>query len=750
MLTSARSSLAMAIRPAIIAVGLIGLGWTVNADPAWQDAVDETVAAACATRGLTAKYPIVVRPMAEFEGGYTAGLGSVVWEDHHAEQWRNGWCAVGVYCAKPPTTSASDAEDPRSPLEGPSGLFDAERNVLFVRSVDSLAARGTVAHEATHALQYQNFPSLLAIRSWFNRDLSAAVNAATEGDAHIIGASLDATKRLDICLMDPAKPGAAAARLWQWHPQAVWAHEAFPHVFGPEMALRRWLDAGSAGADDLLRNPPLSTREVLNPELPGTVDFIALPDDLLTAALAKRDCAVGLTNTVGALGIWGLLAEHGEADASDTVAPALVDHWLGDRFAHGSCPGAGDDELAWVIRWRTAHAASQFVERYRAIAESVAAVGGVLTAPPMPFQHERTVVVVTPGVQDTVAALAEARVRTFTRFRDWIASGCFPQSECYIDTPPAETDGSHLCSQKAGQEPSAGEREGPAPRMEEPSAGEREGPAPRMEEPSAGEREGPAPRMEEPSAGEREGLALAWKNPQRGSAKDLPLVQKEPVSIKWLDRVRKTRSSAAERDDLQTAADTLSDFCVANWLDNEDIALACAAASSGVRNWLQRDCIGSPAPESSPPANIEAEATETVSELWPKFPKRFGIPLAERRAASNGLAGLLALNHRATVIHVGHLPTVRRPRGHHSPATPKIGDVGMRSGGQPRTWRTRHMDLSFGAWIDRQRAGTASLPVELARRSARPPALRRARRLDLADAMGERGVGPPTRIAVAA
>ena len=49
------------------------------------------------------------------------------------------------------------------------------------------------------------------------------------------------------------------------------------------------------------------------------------------------------------------------------------------------------------------------------------------------------------------------------------------------------------------QEPSAGEREGPAPRKEEPSAGEREGPAPRMEEPSAGEREGPAPRMEEPA-----------------------------------------------------------------------------------------------------------------------------------------------------------------------------------------------------------------------------------------------------------
>ena len=63
------------------------------------------------------------------------------------------------------------------------------------------------------------------------------------------------------------------------------------------------------------------------------------------------------------------------------------------------------------------------------------------------------------------------------------------------------------------EEPSAGEREGTAPRMEEPSAGEREGLAPRKKEPSAGEREGPAPRMEEPSAGEREGLALRTEEP---------------------------------------------------------------------------------------------------------------------------------------------------------------------------------------------------------------------------------------------
>ncbi len=63
-------------------------------------------------------------------------------------------------------------------------------------------------------------------------------------------------------------------------------------------------------------------------------------------------------------------------------------------------------------------------------------------------------------------------------------------------------------------EPSAGEREGLAPRMKEPSAGEREGLAPRMKEPSAGEREGLAPRREEPSAGEREELAPRTEQPQ--------------------------------------------------------------------------------------------------------------------------------------------------------------------------------------------------------------------------------------------
>ena len=89
---------------------------------------------------------------------------------------------------------------------------------------------------------------------------------------------------------------------------------------------------------------------------------------------------------------------------------------------------------------------------------------------------------------------------------------------------------------RSAVEPSAGEREGRAPRKKEPSAGEREGRAPRKKEPSAGEREGRAPRKKEPSAGEPEGpvprtselreLADWWTEAQELDADDL--VQRLP------------------------------------------------------------------------------------------------------------------------------------------------------------------------------------------------------------------------------
>ena len=437
----------MPIRKLFLCAGLVGLVCTANAASPNHAVVEETVATACALRGLTAKRPIVVRPMSEFAGGYTPGLGDVVWEESEAERWRAGWCAKGIYCAGRDPMAAHGAKHSRL------GLYDLEQDVVFVRNPGAPASLGTVAHETVHALQHQNFPAALSVpHPWDNRDLHAAVNAATEGDAHLIGRWFQPSERGLLC-HGARTARTVALRRWQWRPQAYSAHEEFAHVFGPALALRQWLEAGVAGVNDLVRNPPLATRDVLKDGRPRPVDFIALPEDPTGPALAKRGCEVGLTNTVGALGIWGLLALHD--DASDETAPALIDQWLGDRFVHVACPGERDDELAWLTRWRSAEAAREFAARYRTMAASILDAGSVLTAAPAPFQFGRVVVIITPGLQPALNDLLATEVQTFADFDSWMASGCFPHGECDFGAqpaPPAAGEFQGACAQQAGEE----------------------------------------------------------------------------------------------------------------------------------------------------------------------------------------------------------------------------------------------------------------------------------------------------------
>ena len=113
------------------------------------------------------------------------------------------------------------------------------------------------------------------------------------------------------------------------------------------------------------------------------------------------------------------------------------------------------------------------------------------------------------------------------------------------------------------QEPSAGEREGRAPRMSEPSAGEREGLAPRMQEPSAGEREGLAPRMQEPSAGEREGVTprrepkLPTEDPLYPSSDGLPLAENDWQLTAILGALDVLRGHFEDHPDVYVSGDLL-------------------------------------------------------------------------------------------------------------------------------------------------------------------------------------------------
>ena len=393
-------------------------------DNAWRGKVAETISATCAMRGLDLKAPLKVLPMDAFQGGYTPGIGSVTWEADHARMWREGWCALGVYCAR-----ASASDDARSAEPGfarPAGLYDPDKNVLFVRDVTDSRAAATIAHEAVHALQHQHFPALRAIHLWRNRDLAAAANSAIEGDAHVVGWSFDPARRTMLCSMDPERATATHASWWQWKPEGLSALEAFPHVFGTEPALREVLAHGRTAMDRVLREPPLSTLAVLKPALAETaIDFIRLPEHL-----PPDRCTAGLRNTAGVVGIWGLLRQHGDAEAKAESLPALLEAWRGDRFVHLSCPGDHDDELAWLTHWQTPEAAAAFAARYRAIAGALPPYGGVLGSVPAPVVAGRTVTIVTAGLRDATSQISQAEVKAFSRFGEWVGADCFPDDTC--------------------------------------------------------------------------------------------------------------------------------------------------------------------------------------------------------------------------------------------------------------------------------------------------------------------------------
>ena len=400
----------------------------------------------CAVRQLTFRWPVRVRPMAEYDGGYTAGVGNIAWRRGHAETWRAGWCAVGVYCAPPAASGAT----PGHALNTPRGLYSHPRATLYVRDpgVDA-QTRAAVAHEVVHALQYQNFPALNAAHLWFNRDLSAAVDAAVEGDAHLVGWSFNPERRRHLCSVDPAKVEQVHREWWRWTPHAVTALEGFPHVFGPGFVLRRLLAAGTSGVDALLRDPPLSSLAVLRRQR-RAVDFVALPPKLARRA-AGKDCQPGLANTVGVVGIWGLLAQH-EGAVTASALPAFLSQWAGDRFVHVVCDGEANDELAWLTRWRSTAAAAEFARRFAAVAHAAAKHGGVLGEPARAVARGPLALVATGGLASAANALFDSPARTFERYADWIAADCFPHGchdEAEVAADARRTNGEFPCATAA-------------------------------------------------------------------------------------------------------------------------------------------------------------------------------------------------------------------------------------------------------------------------------------------------------------
>ncbi|HXX46777.1 MAG TPA: hypothetical protein VEN47_01025 [Myxococcota bacterium] len=319
-----------------------------------------------------------------------------------------------------------------------AGLYSPKRNTLFVSDemrgpLKSFLLDPIVVHELTHALQDQHFPDTLHLMLDLENedDVVRALSGTVEGDASITmfgalpgGAKAEtvevADQLRDSMLAELSKPDSDIGRA----PRLLAVGLVFPYAYGTVAAAHLYERNGNAGLDSALRDPPLSTVQVLNPGIRARIDFIRLPLDELRADPGTAACTQGQANVAGPLTVRVLLEATQKGDALER----LVSAWRGDRFVRLDC---GDKwELVWLTRWDTAESAQRFAAAYGARAAEIA--GRTRLSGPVALTVSGTsALAVTPGLRGRADELLHAsEIRGYTDFRAWLADGCFPEQGC--------------------------------------------------------------------------------------------------------------------------------------------------------------------------------------------------------------------------------------------------------------------------------------------------------------------------------
>jgi hypothetical protein len=283
------------------------------------------------------------------------------------------------------------------------GLYDNRTKHMYV--VSKGGAIGPLeefiyAHEYTHALQDQAF-DIGAIKGTATdqTDRSYARSALLEGDATLL-MTLWAQRYLTPAQLGQIGSGAdpASQEVLDRMPAILKDPLMFPYLNGIQLALGAFTGGGYAGVDDLFRNPPDSTEQVLHAdklasrEQPVAVSF---PDDL--AARLGEGWKVSLQDTLGELLLEIILRDGGASKTKDAAAG-----WGGDRVALLEGPG-GQKAVVLDTSWDTANDAAEFAT---ALGPTVEKLKGMGRSPTVLRPAENRVVLVTAESADTMGRVA--------------------------------------------------------------------------------------------------------------------------------------------------------------------------------------------------------------------------------------------------------------------------------------------------------------------------------------------------------
>jgi hypothetical protein len=149
------------------------------------------------------------------------------------------------------------------------GIYNEDEKAMYIvadRQQFGPDEKDTFAHEFTHALQDQHFDlAKLAPKHPENDDRALAIHALIEGDAVLIQ-RLWAQENLTREEIERLGQGATESKLFS-APLFIREQLLFPYADGFNFVRRIYQASGGyTGVDDVFRNPPDSTEQILHPE----------------------------------------------------------------------------------------------------------------------------------------------------------------------------------------------------------------------------------------------------------------------------------------------------------------------------------------------------------------------------------------------------------------------------------------------------------------------------------------------------
>ena len=284
-----------------------------------------------------------------------------------------------------------------------AGLYDDKTKKMYV--VSTADAPGPLekfvySHEFTHAITDQAFGLRSVVGEATDQsDLTMARSALIEGDATLL-MSLWAQGNLTPAELLAAAGAAdpASQAVLDKMPAILKDPLTFPYTSGLQVALGAYASGGYGAVDDLYRNPPDSTEQVLHPEKLASREApvpVAFPDDLATRL--GDGWKVSLQDTFGEQLLEVILRDGGASGTADAAAG-----WGGDRVALVEGPN-GEVAVVLDTAWDTVADADQFEAALAPTVEKLKAAG---KSPAVLRPDPSRVVLVTAESPDTLARVA--------------------------------------------------------------------------------------------------------------------------------------------------------------------------------------------------------------------------------------------------------------------------------------------------------------------------------------------------------